>query len=726
MDDGRLDPTDFPPRPNPRGPASRRRGFTSIALLSGSALLGLVLLAHLATSSSAQDSAAEKYADSDPAKPTTVEPAPSQPRRSSEEIESAAAELDRILESRLEGLELEPNPNVDDTTFLRRLFLDVVGRIPTAAEQAEFNRDSKDVRRSRWIDRLLTSPGHVSHAFNYWSDVLRMKNRLNNQVSGLPYVHWLKQSLVDNKPYDQQVKELLGASGPAYARGNGATGYLLRDRGMPLDNMATSVRVFLGTRLECAQCHNHPTEPWKQRQFFEMAAFAGGLRYSHLEPRELRGYRQLQQRVRKDDGQQAFRQVRRAVFTLSAGIGGDGNGLARLPSDYEYDDAKPRDLVTAKSIFSNGIELHPKLPREPRRKRKNRRNRPVNAPSIDSRTAFASWVASTDNPRFTRVIVNRMWERYFGQSLTPKFDDLKGESVAIHPELEASLERWMRSFDYDLIEFQRVLLRTRAYQRKAFCLESSKSRYAFQGPLLRRLTAEQLWDSLVTLVVPDLDDTVRVEPPGVAALYNGYEALESGSPDTLLATLQESGPALTDPRAQMRQTQRQAQAIFRRYHRGVRRRDAEVQQKARAELEALGLDVDRFLKSRRYGRDLVRASEVGQPAPAAHFLREFGQSDRDQTESSHQDANVPQALRLLNGFVDQRLLRSKNSVLSTNLKRAKRPQAKIRTAFTHILSRPPSQEESRLWLADVRQYGNAAYQDLVWTLLNSHEFRFQR
>jgi hypothetical protein len=117
----------------------------------------------------------------------------------------------------------------------------------------------------------------VQHFFNYWADVLRVTSngQQTGQITGAAYMNFVKQSLRDNKPYDEFVRDMVAAQGKAWE--NGAIGYYMRDRGMPLDNMANTVRVFLGTRIECAQCHNHPFDKWTQMQFYKMAAFTYGV-----------------------------------------------------------------------------------------------------------------------------------------------------------------------------------------------------------------------------------------------------------------------------------------------------------------------------------------------------------------------------------------------------------------------------------------------------------------
>ena len=187
--------------------------------------------------------------------------------------------VDKLVDSLLAEKKVRPNGPISDELFLRRIYLAVIGRIPTGAEAAAFlNKSQGANKRDLLIDQLLESEGYVSHFYNYWADILRINTRLGRSGASNEYAykHWVKENLRSNRPYNEIVYDLIAADGNVWE--NGATGYYHRDRGMPLDNMANTVRVFLGTRLECAQCHDHPFDKWKQTDFFHMASFTYGVR----------------------------------------------------------------------------------------------------------------------------------------------------------------------------------------------------------------------------------------------------------------------------------------------------------------------------------------------------------------------------------------------------------------------------------------------------------------
>jgi hypothetical protein len=269
------------------------------------------------------------------------------------EVLSDAKRLDDLLERGLQRRHEAPLAVVDDATFVRRAYLTIAGRIPTLAETERFLADQAADKRDVLADRLLDSPGRTSHFANWWFDQLRVKSRQQN-LSGEPFAHFLRQAIQQDVPYDAMVRQMLTAEGAGHKAGNGATGMLLRDMNMPHDAMANALRLFLGTRLECAQCHNHPFDHWKQKEFFEMAAFFGGIRYRDEDALpNLVGLRTelaaAPERTRT--------QVQQLLRRMNQGLDGSGSGVERLPADYKYDDAKPGTAVMANTIFGADVKL---------------------------------------------------------------------------------------------------------------------------------------------------------------------------------------------------------------------------------------------------------------------------------------------------------------------------------------------------------------------------------
>ncbi|WP_265595175.1 DUF1549 domain-containing protein [Verrucomicrobium sp. BvORR106] len=183
--------------------------------------------------------------------------------------------LQKAVARRNAGAPSKPtfNPPLTDEQFVRRVYLDIAGRIPNHEETTQFLGAGGADRRMRLIDRLLESEGHVSHMYNYFAEMLRIVDGFGYYMRGLAYIEWVKEQVRTNRPWDQMVNDMITAEGKVW--NNGAAGYLLRDSSMQLDNLANTLQVFLGTDVSCAQCHDHPFADWTQRQFYEMAAFFG-------------------------------------------------------------------------------------------------------------------------------------------------------------------------------------------------------------------------------------------------------------------------------------------------------------------------------------------------------------------------------------------------------------------------------------------------------------------
>ncbi|MFK7739669.1 MAG: DUF1549 domain-containing protein [Planctomycetota bacterium] len=700
-----------------------------IRLLRDSLLSSLACLLPFVAAAASVDSAGAQTTSANPQRPTQrVEQV-----RSQKLVLRDAARLDAVLERELRSKRIDPLPTIDDATYLRRAYLSIVGRIPTLAETEGFLADQNPGKRAALCDLLLDSPGRTSHMSNYWFDLLRVKSR-QRQLSGEPFAHFIREAVQKDLPFDQFAQQLITAEGAAHADGNGATGHLIRDNNMPHDSMANTVRVFLGTRLECAQCHNHPFDNWTQKQFFGMAAFFGGIRYRDLG--QLGNYRGLRKQL-ADEPQRTRQAALRMVRRLSQGIHGSGSGIEKLPKDYQYDDAKPGQAVKAGTIFGSQVKLtYPKTSRS-QSKRARARNRRASMAGIDSREALAEWMTSPKNPQFARVISNRMWARTFGAGLVEPRDNWKKDTRAVHPKLLDELEKLMVSLDFDLRQFERVLVHTKLFERA--CLEqdpTSGVAPAFAGPVLRRMSAEQVWDSLLTLVFDDLDDRLRDPDDRAKSVYAAYNQIKDADAQKILELAKGGARDMIREMAKERRSrareQSQRDAKLRRRARPLMReleaarRDGD-QQKAKeiaARLEQMGVKIgQRAAKGAE--RDMLRASDIEQPARLGHLLRQFGQSDRETIEAQSDVATVPQVLTLMNGFLDSKVLNGE-SALRRDLGLASDGARRVRVAYLTMLNREPTDAELKEWRREIAVNGRKAIEDLVWVLCNSNEFRFVR
>jgi len=582
-----------------------------------------------------------------------------------------ASYIDTLIDQNLRAKRLPKTKELDDYGYVRRLYLTVAGRIPTREEIVAFLDDRDQNKKDKLIQKLLHSSSYVNHQLNWWSDMLRVKDRVNgtNINVGAVYRKWLRSSLESKKTYDQIVKELVGSSGKLFDGGE-TISYYLRDRGMQEDNLSHTIRIFLGTRLECAMCHNHPFDKWSQKQFYEMTAFTSGI--GNIRLREGgKAIGELSRAINADGDANAglFNNWRNQVRdSVQFGIENNGTGVIKLPRDFAEDDGEPGDTVFAKAIFTP---------------------MPTEITQGESRKVFADWIASKDNPRFTTMIANRVWKQVFGAGLIEPIDTMMDDTIASNPKLMKYLERIMVSVNYDLREYKRVLLNTKLFQRESKKEDyKTLEEYDFQGPILRRMTGEQLWDSLVTLVYNDIDSSDRVylhNQQDYSALYERYKDM----------------------------TGEEIYADFKKI--------AEENNGNRNLLGIINSGYDSNNKKFK-DRNLVRSSYLQYPAPGGHLIRQFGGSDKEQIDNSNSEPNTTQVLNLLNGFVETNILNKKDADFITDMQSEKSKQKQVENAFLAILCRKPKSSESNVLKDFIDE--KDGFKHVSWILLNTHEFIF--
>jgi hypothetical protein len=723
---------------------------------------------------------------------------------------AASARVDALIEAGYDRNKVEPNPLTDDATFVRRVHLDIIGRIPTPSETRKFTASKNTDKRARLIDHLLDSPGYVSHQFNFWADILRITTRMNGQgiENGVAYTNWVKQAITSNMRYDRFVRELVTAQG--IVDENGAVGFYLRDRGMEIDHLATTVQTFLGTQMVCAQCHDHPFDEWTQMDYYKLAAFSTPVTVvrnpgSVNEAMAMVNSKAMEEgaRARKNaKDKQAQRNAGKIAQKKAADFKRGLNELTynfrnsvinetrrslKLPDDYQYDDAKPKQVVLPGTPFGDKVEV---------KKGESR---------IE---AYGNWMTSSTNPRFTKTIANRLWKRVLGVGLFEPVDKITESTKASNPELLAYLEDLMVDLGYDLKEYYRVLYNTRTYQREAQSFDMfAGEEFHYPGPRLRRMSAEQVWDSLVAMIRPDADTAKSRDSSKYAVSevrLKAWKALEKKSPEELLkrqAQLRkfttQSEKKMKNFRGRVEQTikgkdgakalqlagelmkynvdatreyarltfwdtipgnyfrtpfRRVPNLLFRELKGAFPGKDFPDEKgfnawmtknaddkiagngdKEKAKEEQLKLrekmtkqEYAAYLRERKSLaglRNYVRASEIVSPAPDGHFLRIFGQSDRTLIENANDKASVPQALSMMNGSTFN-AVSNPYSVLFRDIRTAEDSDEMIDRIYLGMLSRRPTDEERAALRDEVAQAGKDAAKGLVWTLLNTQQFLF--
>ena len=350
-------------------------------------------------------------------------------------------------------------PLLDEAAFLRRLYLDTVGIFPTTEAIREFKSDDSEDRVERWVKRLLEDPRHADHWTSYWQDVLAenprlVKGKLNNTG---PFRWWIYEALRDKLPFDQFVSELIALQGSPLD--GGAAGFkVATENDVPAAAKAHVIATaFLGTEMKCARCHDAPYHQSTQKDLFQLAAM--------LEGKALK------------------------VPTTST-----------VPSSFfkRIGDRQSKVKVT----LEPGTSVQPAWPFDSASS-----ERPES-----SRDQLAWELTRPQNHRFTQVIVNRVWQRYFGQGFVEPASDWEGNEPS-HPELLDYLARDFVAHGYDLDRLSTLILTSEAYRREAK-LELAKERL-FEAPLKRRLSAEQLVDGLFAASgVPNYSEELTFDVPG--------------------------------------------------------------------------------------------------------------------------------------------------------------------------------------------------------------------
>ncbi len=636
-------------------------------------------------------------------------------------VPEIALQVDALIDRHHTAQGTTLNAPVSDAVFLRRVYLDVAGRIPSLEESTRFLADPREDRRARLIDALLAGEGYVSHTYNWKADQLRLNPRA--LAGGQPawlYDDWVKDAIRSGLPHDETVRRLITAKG--YLWENGAAGFYLRDLGMPLDHASNLSRIFLGTRMECAQCHDNPLEPVTQKDFYQMAAFTAGVSnlsspsgYSNDNVRQWPELKMLLARAGNDAALQDG--VSRAISFLKR-LTTDTNKPLTFPATYAYDHAARGRPVSLRTLFGDEAQI-------------------VDG---DHRRAFAEWLTSPRNPRFAKNAANRLWKRVMGAGLIEPVDSLTALPHPEHRELLGFLTSALIGFRFDERAFLAVLLNTRFYQSQAVRERPEPgSVLGLHGPLLRRLSAEQIWDSHLVLLVPDLDERkAAVRHEGSLLNPARLRRLAAMTAEEIIARARgemayrvrrrEHTLRLAEQKQELAATQAGGNAAeVRRVHADHARENETF---FGPELQALEMggaqpapETDPRWAS--LPRGFLRASEIPLPLPLGHFLRQFGQSDRREIDAFNRDPNTTHALALMNGDLVARIV-APDSLLRRQLAETGGSRDRLLSLiYRSILMRAPTEDE----LATLESFTASSLtplEDAIWALLNSPEFLFQQ
>lgn len=353
--------------------------------------------------------------------------------------------IDKLVFKRLHQLGIPPSVLCDDATFIRRVTADIAGRLPTQAEVQTFLAEPSPNKRDLLVDRLVDSAGYADNFANKWSMVLRNKRRNNNDI---PYTfrfhRWIRQSLVENMPYDQFVRSVLTATGDVESHPPVAWYREVKTPGLQMEDTA---QLFLGLRLGCARCHHHPFERWSQQDYYGFEAF----------------------------------------FTQTA-LKSSPNSPVPNQADMVY---LKGTVPSSRNPRTNTVVKPTGLGAEP-----------LDVPAWDdARHHLVDWMTTPENEFFTQALVNRYWKHFFGRGIVDPEDDLRVTNPASNPELLAALAKHFYDNKFDMKDLVRTICKSNVYQLSSEPTDFNRNdAQNFSRFYPRRMNAEVLFDAVNSVV----------------------------------------------------------------------------------------------------------------------------------------------------------------------------------------------------------------------------------
>lgn len=688
--------------------------------------------------------------------------------------QAGAGELDRIVaaENKAAEVKLAPLPVVDDAAFLRRIYVDLIGRIPTEGEVREFAAAPAKTRRAELIDKLLQDERFADRWTLFYADMLRLRS---NAVGGSALMAWVHNAIKTGMPYDEMCQKLIASNGKAGRVPE--AGFVLADDADPLAMASITAQVFLGVRIGCAQCHDHPFDVWSRRQFYDLAAFYGKTK---------RYESQLTRVVFATEGEQS---------TVLWPPEGEGNAADRkaippkFPFDLEAFTAKPDHIKRLEQVRAEKLAaLKPKdedqgpsvddLLAESSEKvdkttsgklaaelalaeakqdiRKIDITKGMFIPS-EQREELARSVTDPRNKLFSQALANRVWKTLVGRGFVEPVDDFRGDNPASHAKALDYLAKEFVASDFDLRSLVRVIVTSDAYQRAHAPLDIDQpTRATMEEHLLatpvRRMIAESLYDSVVT--AGHLFEPKHSPGKNEKTVYDIVRVLKGGKPGDLTkggSPLSNKKPAMTAMAGKpMTAAGYELEGAIELDFNALLEEQGDDEEVALDEMKAMSkeeIEAARMAQQRmmREGSTDYEEKKVARtiddnpvfntslrmqsPAPDGHFLRIFGQPNRTELGDLRDDtASMRQALMMLNGRITHEAARVGDLEPMNELLTGKKQNLDeaVKFAYVEILTRRPTAEE----LAEGKEIVQAASSslegmaDLRWVLLNCNEFRF--
>ena len=695
--------------------------------------------------------------------------------------QEAGARLDRIIEhenAQNPHLPKEVAAPIDDLTFLRRVTIDLIGRIPTYKEIREYEKLPTGTRRALTVDKLLEHPRFVDRWSVFMSDMLRIRT---NVEGGGQFLAYVRKSLADEKPYDVLAKELVSANGKASKVP--AVGFVLGDNVNPMSLAGATAQIFLGVQLACAECHDHPFDDWEQMEFYEFASYFGktqrvqsrftrsvytteGKQNTVLWPPERENPEtrspvkprfpfELKQFDEKPDYIIRLEAKRAAELAAVEGKKEDKtvDNLLDIDTTENTRDLVPANIDVLKEVKKESRDL--KVINDLYR-------------ASELRNELAELITNPRNPYFGPAFVNRVWAELNGSGFVEPLDNFSAYNAASHPMALDFLAREFIASGYDIRELIRIITLSDTYRRghnisgKALDIaEREDAERNFIVAKARRMISEVLYDSIVIaghLEQPKwkAGENIRTITRQIRVPIEEEMKEEPETPETPVST------AETEPKMEMAMAPKKPamngggydleQTIALNFDEILKRQDEEAQDAAMmkkmaddelkriAEMAAMREQQRQNAPPMRYELKTIEEKtddnpsfnstmQMASPAPPEHFLRVFGQPARqDLGDFRDPSASLRQQLMMINGRATDKA--SRVGTLEPIYPLIVGPKADltkaIRLAYLQILTREPSADEVAEAKMIVGDAGDdlTGMSDLRWILLNCHEFRF--
>lgn len=378
--------------------------------------------------------------------------------------ESLRSVIDAELRAAWQREKLTPAPRCDDSAFLRRVTLDLVGSVPTYDETRTFLADTDPGKRTKLVDRLLADPRFGPHQADVWDLAFFGRNPPGGDATRrrTSFKTWLATQFAKDVPYDRWARAML------LARDEGTELYYVQYRGQPEDAAVGVSRTFLGTQLQCARCHDHPYEIWTQKDFYGLAGFF--VRLVVLEPS---GKGKRYRVAEKTTGEVLF----------SGSVKEQRPGRKGEPVRAKYLGGKVLDEPPVPKGFKE-----PDL----------RKAKEPPAPLFSRKEKLAEWVTAANNPYFARAAANRVWAQFMGRGLVHPIDDLSEKNIPSHPKLLDALQRHLIATRFDLKGLIREVVNSEAYQLACTGPNAEALPHWYDRARVRPLSAEELIASIKT------------------------------------------------------------------------------------------------------------------------------------------------------------------------------------------------------------------------------------